>query len=99
MAKPSLMNPHILILILLNGHKISCPQQQLDTEALSQSETFCEEYSKFSKLWLLNLLSHLKLQLNNSDFSVSVSENERKVLRPGRSTCISFSCTKYFRKL
>jgi hypothetical protein len=34
---------HILILILLNGHKISCPQQ-LDTEALSQSETFCEEY-------------------------------------------------------
>ena len=47
MAKPSLMNPHILILILLNGHKISCPQQQLDTEALSQSETFCEEYSVF----------------------------------------------------
>jgi hypothetical protein len=44
--------------IPLNGHKISCPQQQLDTEALSQSETFCEEYSKFSKLWLLNLLSH-----------------------------------------
>ena len=42
MAKPSLMNLHILILILLNGHKISCPQQQLDTEALSQSETFCE---------------------------------------------------------
>jgi hypothetical protein len=35
----------------------------------------------------------------NLDFSVSVSENERKVLRPGRSTCISFSCTKYFRKL
>ena len=31
--------------------------------------------------------------------SVSVSEYERKVLRPGRSTCISFSCTKYFRKL
>jgi hypothetical protein len=30
---------------------------------------------------------------------VSVSENERKMLRPGRSTCISFSCTKYFRKL
>jgi hypothetical protein len=28
----------------------------------------------------------------NSDFSVSVSENERKVLRLGRSTCISFSC-------
>ena len=47
MAKPSLMNLHILILILLNGHKISCPQQQLDTEALSQSETFCEEYSVF----------------------------------------------------
>jgi hypothetical protein len=46
MAKPSLMNLHILILILSNGHKISCPQQQLDTEALSQSETFCEEYSK-----------------------------------------------------
>ena len=66
MAKPSLMNLHILILILLNGHKISCPQQQLDTEALSQSETFCEEYSKFSKLWLLNLLSHLKLQLNKT---------------------------------
>jgi hypothetical protein len=41
------MNLHILILILLNGHKISCPQQQLDTEALSQSETFCEEYSVF----------------------------------------------------
>ena len=41
-------------------------QQQLDTEALSQSETFCEEYSKFSKLWLLNLLSHLKLQLNKT---------------------------------
>jgi hypothetical protein len=60
------MNLHILILILLNGHKISCPQQQLDTEALSQSETFCEEYSKFSKLWLLNLLSHLKLQLNKT---------------------------------
>ena len=100
MAKPSLMNLHILILILLNGHKISHPQQQLDTEALSQSETFCEEYSKFSKLWLLNLLSHLKLQLNKTlDFSVSVSGNERKVLRPGRSTCISFSCTKYFRKL
>jgi hypothetical protein len=36
MAKPSLMNLHILILILLNGHKISCPQQQLDTVALSQ---------------------------------------------------------------
>jgi hypothetical protein len=34
---------YILILILLNGHKISRPQQQLDTEALSQSETFCEE--------------------------------------------------------
>jgi hypothetical protein len=33
------------------------------------------------------------------DFSVSVSENERKVLISGRSTCISFSCTKYFRKL
>jgi hypothetical protein len=47
MAKPSLMNLHILILILLNGHKISCPQQQLDTEALSQSEAFCEEYSVF----------------------------------------------------
>jgi hypothetical protein len=46
MAKPSLMNLHILILILLNGHKIFCPQQQLDTEALSQSETFCEEYAK-----------------------------------------------------
>ena len=44
MAKPSLMNFHSLILILLNGHKISCSQQQLDTEALSQSETFCEEY-------------------------------------------------------
>jgi hypothetical protein len=41
-------------------------QQQLDTEALCQSETFCEEYSKFSKLWLLNLLSHLKLQLNKT---------------------------------
>ena len=40
MAKPSLMNLHILILILLNGHKISRLQQQLDTEALSQSETF-----------------------------------------------------------
>jgi hypothetical protein len=39
MAKPSLMNLPILILILLNGHKISCPQQQLDTEALFQSET------------------------------------------------------------
>jgi hypothetical protein len=26
MAKPSLMNLHILILILLNGHKISCPR-------------------------------------------------------------------------
>ena len=39
---------------------------QLDTEALSQSETFCEEYSVFSKLWLLNLLSHLKLQLNKT---------------------------------
>jgi hypothetical protein len=50
MAKPSLMNLHILILILLNGHKISRPQQQLDTEALSQSETFCEEYSKFSPI-------------------------------------------------
>ena len=47
MAKPSLMNLHILILILLNGHKISCSQQQLDTEALSQFETFCEEYSVF----------------------------------------------------
>ena len=100
MAKPSLMLLHILILILLNGHKISCSQQQLDTEALSQSETFCEEYSEFSKLWLLNLLSHLKLHMNKTqDFSVSVSENERKMLRPGRSTCISFSCTKYFRKL
>ena len=100
MEKPSLMNLHILILILLNGHKISCPQQQLDTEALSQSETFCEEYSKFSKLWLLNLLSHLKLQLHKTQiFQCQVSENERKVLRPGRSTCISFSCTKYFRKL
>ena len=65
MTKPSLMNLHILILILSNGHKISRPQQ-LDTEALSQSETFCEEYSKFSKLWLLNLLSHLKLQLNKT---------------------------------
>jgi hypothetical protein len=32
MAKPSLMNLHILILILLNGHKISCPQQQLDND-------------------------------------------------------------------
>jgi hypothetical protein len=32
----------------------------------NQSETFCEEYSKFSKLWLLNLLSHLKLQLNKT---------------------------------
>jgi hypothetical protein len=52
MAKPSLMNLHILILILLNGHKISHPLQQLDTEALSQSETFCADYSKFSKLWL-----------------------------------------------
>jgi hypothetical protein len=38
----TLMNLHILILILLNGHNISCPQQQLDTEALSQSETFME---------------------------------------------------------
>ena len=66
MAKPSLMNLHILILTLLNGHKISRPQQQLDTEDLSQSETFCEEYSKFLKLWLLNLLSHLKLQLNKT---------------------------------
>ena len=99
MAKPSLMNLHILILILLNGHKIFRPQQQLDTEALSQSETFWEEYSKFSKLWLLNLLSHLKLQLNKTLIFQSVSENERKVLRPWRSTCISFSCTKYFRKL
>jgi hypothetical protein len=44
MAKHSLMNLHILILILLNGHKISRPQQQLDTEALSLSATFCEEY-------------------------------------------------------
>jgi hypothetical protein len=26
MAKPDLMNLHILILILLNGHKISCPK-------------------------------------------------------------------------
>ena len=52
MAKPSLMNLHILILILLNGHKISCPQQQLDTytEALSQSETFCDEYFVFKSV-------------------------------------------------
>jgi hypothetical protein len=49
-----------------------------------------------------NTFSHLSLEdfkEQNSDFSVSVSENERKVLRLGRSTCISFSCTKYFRKL
>jgi hypothetical protein len=46
-------NLHILILILLNGHKISCPQQQLDTEALSQSETFCEEYSVFKTVAFL----------------------------------------------
>ena len=50
MAKPSLMNLHIRILILLNGHKISCPQQQLDTEALSQSETFCDEYFVFKSV-------------------------------------------------
>ena len=47
MAKPSLMNLHILILILLNGHKISGPQQQLDTEALSQSETFVKNIQSF----------------------------------------------------
>ena len=93
MAKPS------LILILLNGHKISRPQQELDTEALSQSVTFCEEYSKFSKLAFESAVSSKTAIEQNSDFSVSVSENERKVLRPGRFTCISFSCTKYFRKL
>jgi hypothetical protein len=47
MAKPSLMNLHILILILLNGHTISDPQQQLDTEALSQSETFVKNIQSF----------------------------------------------------
>ena len=99
MAKPSLMNLHILILILLNGHKISCPQQQVDNEALSQSETFCEEYSKFSKLAFESAVSSKTSIEQNLDFSVSVSENERKVLISGRSTCISFSCTKYFRKL
>jgi len=94
-----LMNLHILILISLNGHKISRPQQQLDTEALSQSETFCEEYSKFSKLAFESAVSSKTAIEQNSDFSVSVSEYERKVLRPGRSICISFSCTKYYRKL
>ena len=97
MAKPRLMNLHILILILLNGHKISHPQQQLDTEALSQSETFCEEYSVFKTVAFESAVSSKTSIEQNSD--LSVSENERKVLRPGRSTCISFSCTKYFRKL
>ena len=76
MAKPSLMNLQFLILVLLNGHKISCPQQQLDTEALSQSETFCEEYSKFESA----VSSKTSIE-QNSDFSVSVSENERKVFK------------------
>jgi hypothetical protein len=80
MAKPSLMNLHILILILLNGHKISHPQQQLDTEALSQSETFCEDYSKFSTVAFESAVSSKTSIEQNSDFSVSVSENERKVL-------------------
>ena len=39
-GKTQLNEPPYLILILLNGHKISRLQQQLDTEALSQSETF-----------------------------------------------------------
>jgi hypothetical protein len=91
MAKPSLMNLHILILISLNGHKISHPQQQLDTE------TFCEEYSVFKTVAFKSAVSSKTAIQQNSDCSVSVSENERKVLRPER--CISFSCTKYFRKL
>jgi hypothetical protein len=72
MAKPSLMNLHILILILLNGHKISHPQQQLDTEALSQSETFCEEYSKFSKLAFESVVSS-KTSIEQSEYGGSLS--------------------------
>jgi hypothetical protein len=74
MAKPSLMNLHILILILLNGHKISCPQQQLDTEAsFSETDTEKSEFcsievldetadSKATVLKTLNIL-HKKFQI------------------------------------
>jgi hypothetical protein len=79
-----------LILILLNGHKISCPQQQLDTEALSQSETFCEEYSgdetfawkSFEKkLSAYRFLKYL------------VQENDIHVDLPSLNTFLSFSET------
>jgi hypothetical protein len=50
-----------------------------------------EEYSVFKTVAFESAVSSKTSIEQNSDFSVSVSENERKVLRPGRSTCISFS--------
>jgi hypothetical protein len=55
MTKPSLMNLHILILILLNGHKISCPQQQ---KSLKEPEDKIGEPSHIRG----NKFSHLSLK-------------------------------------
>jgi hypothetical protein len=44
-----------------------------------QSETFCEEYSVFKTVAFESAVSSKTSIEQNSDFSVSVSENERKV--------------------
>jgi hypothetical protein len=75
MAKPNLMNLHILILILLNGHKICCPQQQLDTEALSQSgESFEKKLSAYSFLKYLVQENDIHADLPGLNTFLSFSE-------------------------
>jgi hypothetical protein len=49
MAKPSLMNLHILILILLNGHKISCPNNNLILKLYPNLKLFVKNIQSFQK--------------------------------------------------
>jgi hypothetical protein len=79
MAKPSLMNLHILILTLLNGHKISRPFSETDTE---KSE-FCSikvldetADSKATVFKTLNIL-HKKFQIGkNLQYLVVVGDGK-----------------------
>jgi hypothetical protein len=106
MAKPSLMNLHILILILLNGHKISCPQQQLDTEALSQSETFpvlefvVSDFLFNKALLLPDLYKKFEDLVDKTALIKSLKEPKDKIGEPspirGNTATLGFRTVKFF---
>ena len=58
MEKPSLMNLHILILILLNGHKISCPNNNLILKLYPNLKLFVKNIQSFQNcgFWICFLI-------------------------------------------